>query len=160
MQLSFIPKLYEKDVKGTNFLKNIDSLIKNFKFLRSKIEDKIGYMDQNSDKFKEYAYASDKIGYCMYWLATVGFIHELDINKEKKVVSKEWYDKTISKPVYGASVIFSISDIYEHTNRQNSLLNQFILRHSDRLDGGRLSRLTIRNLKESKKDLMTEIKKL
>lgn len=161
MQLSFIDKLYEKDLKGVNFIKNIDTMIKNMKYLRYKVEDRLNIMrDQESKEFNHLCYINNKLGYCMYWLATIGYMHEKEIEKDKVITPSDWYTRTQSQPLYGASEVFSTSKIYESTLRAKSLLNEFILRHKDRLEDRRLSRITTKFLKESYTDLVDEFKRL
>ena len=90
MQLSIITKLYESETKEKNLVVNLIQLINNLKFLKSKIEERQGMITEFSKNFNDLSYLSNKVGYCLYWVATLGYIHSRHVSDYRASSDRDW----------------------------------------------------------------------
>jgi ribosomal protein S15P/S13E len=160
MQLTFTDKLYREPQQGEkNILKNLEMLIKNFKYLRAHLETHLGNMYDSNPKFDKYSEVTNKIGFCLFWLATLGYLknQEFAANYQSK---DTWYDKTIDKVFLSASQPLSTADMYKVSRSIESLSKELILTYKGTLASTDQQKRLVEYYKYSLKDLVNSLYKL
>lgn len=157
MQLTFINKLFESETKDVNMTKNILRLINNLKFLRVRFEEKMGNLKEGTKTFKAIRDADNTLGYCLYWLAVMGYQHSKHLPEYSSMTQDDWYEKTYNK---GYSALYeerSIEQIYTYLKDYESLSKRFKFNYINQLEKTTTHSRLLKFYFESLNDMKTRI---
>lgn len=158
MQLTLLTELYKSETVEKNLIKNLIRLRSNIKYLRAEINSSLGSMYDSDPKFRRLSYMTNKIGYVLYWLALLGWLHSKDLSKWGKTTKEDWHAENLDRVYLSSTTARSPSDLYSISKTVESFSTGFKMAYSKNLNSTPLSRRLMKYYEESLRDLVKDLK--
>lgn len=134
IQLDLMGGLYQKDKTTGAFIKELIGQIKDYKYLRAKLEGFQALKHDTEPDFGTYSYASNAIGNVMYYLATLAHQASRGISYYSKKDRDWFYDKTVLSVPINPAAGFSMGDLYSLSRNTKSSLEGLIMANQRIID--------------------------